>query len=117
MNTLNLVENGEVVAVALFFGNGEETINEIKNGTPLNNVVQTVLWDNGKEEAKLLVDRYFLWSAKEYLESVKETFPERYTNHGNTLEITDQSESHVRFVYTTVDRGIAVVTVEIQPIM
>jgi hypothetical protein len=116
MNTIALVENGNVLAVCLFFGNGEETIKEMLNGTPLQNVVRTVAFENGETKVEVLADRYFLWSAKEMLQSIIATYPERYSKRGNTLVITEQSETKVRFAYTTEDRGNAVVTVEVQPV-
>jgi hypothetical protein len=115
MNTVNLVENGNVVAVGLFFGNGEETIKEMMAGTPLQNVVRTIVRDNGETNVEVLADRYFLWSAKEYLQSVIATYPARYSNRGNTLVIAEQSDLMVRFAYTT-DRGNAVVTVEVKAV-
>lgn len=113
MNAINLVENGQVVAVGLFFGNGEETIREIQNGTPLQTVVRTVI-RNGEAVSEVLVDRYFLWSAKEYLASVAATYPERYSKWGNTLTIVEQSEVMVRFDYICEERGNAEVIVEVK---
>ncbi len=113
MNTINLVENGQVVAVGLFFGNGEETVKEILAGTPLQNVVRTIVRDNGATEIEVLADHYFLWSAKEYLASVVATYPERYSKWGNTLEIVEQNELMVRFAYISEDRGNAEVIVEV----
>lgn len=113
MNAINLVENGQVVAVGLFFGNGEETIREMMAGVPLQNVVRTIVRDNGEVATEVLADHYFLWSAKEFLASVAATYPTRYTNRGNVLEIVEQSELMVRFAYTT-DRGNAEVTVEVK---
>jgi hypothetical protein len=113
MNTIALVENGNVVAVGLFFGNGEETVKEILAGTPLQNVVRTIVRDNGEVVEAVLADHYFLWSAKEYLQDVIATYPERYSKHGNTIVIVSQSELMVRFAYTT-NRGYAEVTVEVK---
>jgi len=110
MNAINLVENGNVVAVGLFFGNGEETIREMMAGVPLQTVVRTIV-RNGEATSEVLVDRYFLWSAKEYLVSVVATYPERYSKWGNTLAIVEQNELMVRFAYTSEERGNAEVIV------
>lgn len=116
MKSINLVENGEVLAVGIFFGNAEETAKEIRSGTPVNNIVQTITRDSGEIETSVLAEKYFLWSSREFLQNVIDTYPVRYSKHGNVLTLVESSDTFVRFEYAKYDDTSAIVTVEIVPV-
>lgn len=116
MKSINLVENSNVVATGIFFGNAEETIKEIQSGVPVQNVVRTISRDNGEIEQTILAENYFLWSSRELLNDIISTYPKKYTNRGNTLVLVDSSDSFAKFNYVKVDGQTAIVTVEIVPV-